>query len=98
KAFWGLFGLVALCALALAGPGFAAKPPKNTVNAAEDTSAVPARLNAAPLPVLTDKGTATLRAFGAAAAAADPVVGEKRNWLALDDFYGFFYRQEDTLR
>jgi hypothetical protein len=98
KAFWGLVGLVALFALALAGPSFAAKPAKNTVNAAEDTYDITARLNANPLPVVTDKGTATLRAFGAAAAAADPVVGEKRNWLALDDFYGFYYRKEYTLR
>ena len=27
-----------------------------------------------------------------------PVVGETRNWLALDDFYGFYYRKTYTLR
>ena len=98
----GLLGIVGLIALTLSGAGFAAKPAKNTVNAATDTYDVTAKLNSQTLPILTDTASATRASNstrgGFRAFAADPVLGEVRNWLGLDDFYGFYYRKGYTLR
>lgn len=51
------------------------------------------------LPIL-DEPAAASRAAAAplAAAAVDPSVGEQRNWLGLDDTFGFYYRKTFTLR
>jgi hypothetical protein len=101
KVVLGLLGALAALALTVPGAGIAAKPAKNTVNAAEDTYDVTAQLNSETLPVLgVDSSMRTFNSTrgGAAALAADPVVGEVRNWLGLDFFYGFFYRKQYTLR
>jgi hypothetical protein len=44
------------------------------------------------------QSTAQARTFAAAAAAATPPVGTVRQWIALDDFNGFLYRKDYTLR
>jgi hypothetical protein len=101
KVVLGLLGVLAALALTVPGAGIAAKPATNTVNSAEDTYDVTAELNSQTLPVIGAESS--MRTFnstrgGAAALAADPTVGEVRNWLALDNFYGFFYRKQYTLR
>jgi Immune inhibitor A-like, MAM domain len=98
-ALLGLLGIVGLIALTVSGAGLAAKPVPNSVNAADDTYDVTAKLNSQTLPVLTDEvSNASRGGFSSFAAAADPVVGEERNWVALDDTFGFFYRKGYTLR
>jgi hypothetical protein len=98
RAFLGLLGIVGLLALALSSTALAGKPAKNTVNAAEDTYDVTAKLNAATLPIITDQSQTSLRAFGNFSTLAAPVVGEVRNWVGLDDVVGAFYRKGYTLR
>jgi Immune inhibitor A peptidase M6 len=101
RALLGLLGIVGLMALAMSGAGLAAKPATNTVNAADDTYDVTAKLNSQTLPVLglesnSRMSNSSMGAFSAL--AADPVVGDTRNWLGLDDFFGFYYRKTYTLR
>jgi hypothetical protein len=97
RAFFGLSAIVGLLALAMSGTALAAKPAKNTVNTANDTYDVTAKLNATTLPLITDKQT-SLRAFGNFSTLAAPVVGEVRNWVGLDDVVGALYRKQYTLR
>jgi hypothetical protein len=93
-----LFGLAAIAALALPGSGVAAKPTANAFNSSADIIHVSDDLNdGEPLPLVGDV-SAGGALESARAAAADPVVGEVRNWVALDDFYGFYYRKQYTLR
>ena len=111
--FLALAGLACLCALALTSASLAAQPAKNTVNAANDTYEVTAKLNSEVLPLLGEQ-TSALTPLGViakhaakpqtrpvapfAAAAADPVVGEVRNWVGLENVLGAYYRKMYTLR
>jgi Immune inhibitor A-like, MAM domain len=113
KAYLALAGLASLCALALAGGALAAQPARNTVNTADDTLDVTAKLNSEVLPILGEQTSAfsplgviakhaaapeSRRVSPFAAQAADPVVGEQRNWLALENVLGGYYRKTYTLR
>lgn len=94
------FGVVAalasVIALALAGGGSAAKATPGVWGTLFDTRSASEQVQHGVLPVLND--TPALHASLRAAAATPAAVGETRNWLGLDDFYGSYYRKGFTLR
>jgi hypothetical protein len=99
KVVLGLLGILAALALTVPGAGIAAKPAANTVNSADDTYDVTAKLNSQTLPLVSEETSHARRSANAsAAAAAAPVVGEVRNWISLDDHFGALYRKGFTLR
>jgi hypothetical protein len=94
-----LFGALATAALVFAGPALATKAPRGVFGSPVDTLHVGPDVSG--LPVLDDSPALrqSFRSTAAAAAQATPAqVGEVRNWLALDDHYGFYYRKQYTLR
>jgi hypothetical protein len=111
--FLALAGLACLCALMLTSASLAGPQAKNRVNAAGGVLDVTAKLNSRVLPLLGEQ-TSTLTPLGViakhaakpqtrpvapfAATADDPVVGEVRNWVGLEDELGAYYRKGYTLR
>jgi hypothetical protein len=93
-----LFGVMAAAVLVFASPALATKAPRagsavDTFHIGPDVSGLPV-IDSAP-------GVRQFRSAAAAPAAAQATaqqVGEVRNWLALDDTYGFYYRKAYTLR
>jgi hypothetical protein len=83
--------------LALPATALSANTPYNV---REDVKLVPKAVSDGTLPIIADAlapksiRTARLRTF----AASTAVVGETRNWLALDDSFGAYYRKGFTLR
>jgi hypothetical protein len=100
RAFLGLLGVVGLLALTISGSAFAGKPAKNTVNAAEDTYDVTAKLNSQTLPVSKTLANGSMRTFGSFSTMShgNPQVGESFVWLGLDDFNGQYLLKFYTLR
>jgi hypothetical protein len=88
------FGLVLL---ALPATGLAAN---TAYNVRDDVKLVPRAVSDGTLPVMADalasRSVRSTRLGTFAASAA--VVGETRNWLALDDVFGAYYRKTFTLR
>ena len=84
------------------GAPAAAEPPKpGSIFTADDTIHRGPDLFGGQLRFAPGEASATSRTFGPAplaAAAAAPTIGEVRNWLALDDTLGGFYRKGFTLR
>ena len=87
--------LAGVLVLVAAGSGFSAKPTKGVWGTALDTHAVDERVREGVLPILSE--TSALRRSTKAASVA-AAVGETRNWLALDDAFGAYYRKTYTLR
>jgi hypothetical protein len=98
----GLFGLVALMALTVAGSGFAANPPKNTVNTADDTYDVTLELNRQQLPVSQAAPARAEQQLSHARRATmdhgESQVGDSRVWLGLDDVAGQYVLKFYTLK
>ena len=96
-----LRGMRLVAALAVVAAAFVVVPSALTTRAPQGVSGTPFDvLHVGPdvsgLPVQED--AQAQRSAPVAAAAAAPVVGEVRNWLALDDQYGVYYRKTYTLR
>jgi hypothetical protein len=91
-----LLGVVLAAALLVSGsaPGAA---PKNAVNAVVDTYDVTSKLNSQTLPIIAEPAAAA-KGRAAAPGVGANAVGETRNWVGLDDKYGFYYRKQYTLR
>jgi hypothetical protein len=90
-----LLGLLLLVGLAIPTAGIAERPVPGALNTANDLEHPDLVIQRGTLPIVgLDAPAARLNAR---AQAAPPVVGETRNWVGLDDFYGFYYRKEYTL-
>jgi hypothetical protein len=82
-------------ALGVSGSSLAAKAETQPTGTSLDTVEAGPEVMNGTLPVLGV--TDSFRLNAAARAAAPAAVGDKRNWLALDNQYGFYYRKEYTL-
>ena len=85
-----LVGVLAIVpsALSTKAPRGVAGTPLDVLHVGPDVSGLPVQADAQQ-----GKAQAPTRA-----ASKAPAVGENRNWLALDDQYGFYYRKQYTLR
>jgi hypothetical protein len=93
-----LLGLVAVLGLALPGSGVAGRPTPNAINSAVDIIHVGTDLNdGEPLPLIGGSASGALESTRQSA-VDPPVVGEVRNWVALDDRFGALYRKGFTFR
>lgn len=92
--------LVGIAMIVSVGTPAAAGPPKpGSIFTADDTIHVGPDLFDGQLPLAAGEASPAQRSLGpSVAAAAAPTVGEVRNWLALDDTLGGFYRKGFTLR
>lgn len=96
KLFLALVGSVSMLASLLAvGPAGAQSGGSPS---ADDTLHPPIEVLTGTLPVVDDPASGSRAAAAPAAAAADAAVGDVRNWVGLDDAYGFYYRKAYTLR
>jgi hypothetical protein len=90
-----LLGLLAVVGLALPSAAIAERPVPGALFTANDTQHPDLVIQKGTLPILgLDASAARLNAR---TQAASPVVGETRNWVGLDNFYGFYYRKQYTL-
>ena len=91
-----LVGLVGLLALGTTGSVLAAKPQPNVVGTQFDTVEVGPEVSNGTLPIL-GFNESSFRLNAAARTTATQAVGETRNWVGLDNVYGFYYRKAYTL-
>jgi len=92
-----LLGLLLLVGLVLPATAFAERPQRGAIFTANDTLNPSLQVQKGTLPVISGNAAPSFRVFRSTL-SHEPVVGETRNWLALDDFYGFYYRKTFTLK
>jgi hypothetical protein len=90
-------GLLLLVGLVLPATAFAERPQRGAIFTANDTLQPSLQVRQGTLPVISGSAAPTYRVFRSVM-SHEPVVGETRNWLALDDYYGFYYRKTFTLK
>jgi hypothetical protein len=89
--------LAASIALGLSGSGLAAETESHVTGTPFDTVEVGQDVRNGTLPII-GFNERSFRLNAAAQANAAAAVGETRNWLGLDNQFGFFYRKEYTLK
>jgi immune inhibitor InhA-like protein len=88
--------LAGLIVLGTSGAGLAAKSEPNVFGTPLDTFEVGPEVQNGTLPII-GVNEASFRRNAASQAAVQAAVGDTRNWLALDNQFGFFYRKGYTL-
>jgi hypothetical protein len=92
--------LAAMVSLGVSGSGLAAKAESHPAGSPFDTREARAEVRNGTLPIIGFDGfnERSFRLNAATQSQAAAAVGETRNWVGLDDQFGFYYRKEYTLK